>query len=149
MLLKYSAVMYDQCYLMVHNKLPVQERLFRINMARDPYCSCSTATVQDICHFFAHCDRTRRYWDWTKKLTYDLLGLRNVSDEFLLGFKWPKSKRDRDICFLISHYVFIIWDMLMRRKLQTVSEREFFGFLRYKYKEALSIKAVQEITGLL
>ena len=148
-LLVFNREVQEVAFFMIHNKLPVQERLFRINLSRDPYCSCPAAAVQDICHFFSQCDKTRHFWDWTKDIAFALLGLRNVSDKCLLGFQWPKSRRDKEISFLVGHYVYVIWDMLMKRKLQAVCEREFFGFLRFKYKEALSINAVQEIAGLL
>ena len=78
-----------------------------------------------------------------------LLGSRNVTDEALLKYQWPQSSKDREICFLLGHYVFVIWDMLMKRKLQCISEQEFFGYLRFKYKEAFSRNAVREIAGLL
>ena len=147
--LGFNRVVQETSYLMVHNKLPVQERLFRINLSRDPYCSCSSAAVQDTSHFFSTCDRTRRYWDWTKEIALSLLGIINVSDECLLNLKWPKTSKDREICWLIGHYVFIIWDMLIMRKLPTIGDSEFFGFLRYKYKEAFAVQAVREIAGLL
>ena len=134
---------------MVHNKLPVQERLFRINLSKDPYCFCSSAAVQDTSHFFSTCDRTLQYWDWTKEIALSLLGIICVSDECLLNLKWPKTSKDRDICWINGHYVFIIWDMLMMRKLPTIGDLEFFGFLRYKYKEAFAVQAVRERAGLL
>ena len=78
-----------------------------------------------------------------------ILNLRSVNDEDLILFKWPKSRRDQDTCWLIGHYVFIIWDMLYTRRLTAINETEFFGFMKYKYKEALSNKTVSEITDLL
>ena len=45
-------------YMLVHNKLQVQERLFRIGLKNDPYCgSCTGAVVCDIEHFFCSCER--------------------------------------------------------------------------------------------
>ena len=82
--LGFNRVVQETSYLMVHNKLPVQERLFRINLSRDPYCSCSSAAVQDTSHFFSTCDRTLQYWDWTKEIALSLLGIICVSDECLL-----------------------------------------------------------------
>ena len=43
----------ETCYLLVHNKLPVTERLFRIKLRQDPYCSeCDGAQVADTLHYF-------------------------------------------------------------------------------------------------
>ena len=44
----------DAIYLLVHNKLPVRERMFRIGLAGDPYCTqCviwSTSSVR-VCEW--------------------------------------------------------------------------------------------------
>ena len=46
-------------YLAVHNKLTVGERLFRVGLINDPYCShCLSlqgATVHDMKNFFSSC----------------------------------------------------------------------------------------------
>ena len=43
----------DTMYLLLHNKLPVVERLFRIRLRHDPYCrSCIGAEIADVEHFF-------------------------------------------------------------------------------------------------
>ena len=72
-----------------------------------------------------------------------------MDDEALLLFKWPKSRRDQDICWLIGHYVFIVWDMLFSRRLTAINSMEFYGFMKFKYKEALASKVVSEIGDLL
>ena len=47
----------DVLYLLLHNKLPVQERLFRIRIKNDPYCkTCVGAEIADVEHCFAKCD---------------------------------------------------------------------------------------------
>merc|ERR1712120_68319 len=46
----------DVMYLLIHNKLPVQERLFRIRLKNDPYCrTCDGAEIADVEHFFSQC----------------------------------------------------------------------------------------------
>ena len=133
-----------------HNKLPVQERLFRIQLSRDPYCvACPTASIQDVSHYFMKCGRTNYYWNWTKELSYSILGHRNVDEVALLRFNRPKSCRDRDISWLIGHYIFIVCDMLFKKKLKQVGSMEFFGYMRFKYKEAKALNAVTDIAGLL
>ena len=46
----------ETMFLLIHNKLPVSERLFRIGVKVDPYCPhCPGTVTADIEHFF--CDR--------------------------------------------------------------------------------------------
>merc|ERR1712242_199556 len=41
----------DVLFLLLHNKLPVKERLFRIGIKKDPYCfKCTGAEINDIVH---------------------------------------------------------------------------------------------------
>ena len=57
----------DIMFLLIHNKLPVPERLFRIGVKLDPYCSfCPDAVIADIEHFFCNCERTKLGWAWTR-----------------------------------------------------------------------------------
>ena len=148
--LAYTRQIHEVSFLMIHNKLPVQERLFRIQLSKDPYClMCSGAEIQDIPHVFISCDKVLTYWGWTRDLCLSLLGNMNVDEESILKFHWPRSCKDREICWLIGHYAFIVWDMLFRRKLSEVNEKEFFGFLKFKYKEALAANIVSGIAGLL
>ena len=72
----------------------------------------------------------------------EVLGNANVDDESLLNFHWPSSTRDRDISWRIGHYVFIVWDMLFSRKLHIIRQGEFFGYMKFKYKEAIALNKV-------
>ena len=97
-LLSYNREVQETSLLMVHKKLPTQERLFRINLSRDPYCiACSGAQFQDSEHFFMKCDCIENLWSWTKGLCQGLFGSSNLDEEALLKFNWPKSKHDRSI----------------------------------------------------
>ena len=43
----------DVSFLLMHNKLPVKERLFRVGLSNDPYCNfCPSAEICDVEHFF-------------------------------------------------------------------------------------------------
>ena len=45
----------DVMFLLLHNKLPVKERLFRIRVKPDPYCiRCAQAEICDIEQFLTH-----------------------------------------------------------------------------------------------
>ena len=66
-------------FLLIHNKLPVRERLFRIQLAVDPYCEhCfgpSGAVVCDLEHFFCACSRVIQVWERLKVMIVNLLGV--------------------------------------------------------------------------
>ena len=65
----------DVLFLLVHNKLPVPERLFRIGVRNYPYClHCPGAEIADIYHFFCSCKRTGEGWAWVR---LKILGLCN------------------------------------------------------------------------
>ena len=47
----------DIMFLLLHNKLPVMERLFRMRLKPDPYClRCTRAEINDVVHFFCKCE---------------------------------------------------------------------------------------------
>jgi len=49
----------DLSYLLVHNKLPVPERLYRIGVRKDPFCdTCLGHQINDREHFFCYCMAT-------------------------------------------------------------------------------------------
>ena len=65
----------DTLFLLIHNKLPVTERLFRIGLNQDPYCRfCVGAEVCDVEHFFCSCVKTRQAWSWVRLKILDLCG---------------------------------------------------------------------------
>ena len=62
-----STLVRETVFLLVHNKLPVRERLFRIQVVDDPYCTfCFNDTGGVICdkeHVFTSCGYIRDIWD--------------------------------------------------------------------------------------
>ena len=49
----------DMMYLLLRDKKPVQERLYRIKLKVDPYCLyCPGAEFGGIIHYFCECQRT-------------------------------------------------------------------------------------------
>ena len=129
----------DVMYLLIHNKLPVQERLFRIKLRNDPYCqSCVGAEIADIEHFFSLCDGTVGTWTLVKKeiLKYGKFH-NNVEDWRILNLLLPKSRLDKELVWLISSYVLYVWDSIYTRGADVKAD-QFFGFLRFKYKELQS-----------
>ena len=69
--------------MLIHNKLLVLERLFRIEVKQDPYClHCAGAEVADIEHFFSACVRTRQCWSWVR---LNIMGLFHGSQIMFVG----------------------------------------------------------------
>ena len=150
-LMNHSREVQEVSLLLIHNKLPVQERLFRIKLSSDPYCpSCPAAVIQDVDHYFTGCDNTKFFWNWIRNLSQEMLShSTNLEDSSLLNFRWPRSRHARAISWLMSHYIFIVWDMCHVRKLTRINDGAFFGYMRFKYKEALNIGIIAEISGLM
>ena len=126
----------DIMYLMLHNKLPVVERLFRIRLRPDPYCkSCIGAEFGDVEHFFCLCQKTGTVWSWLKGQIVEFGGQQfNVADWELLNLFFPSSKFDKEVVWLISTYVMFVWENGYVRDAE-VKQEQFFGFLSYKYRE--------------
>ena len=126
----------DTMYLLLHNKLPVVERLFRIRLRPDPYCrSCIGAEIADVEHFFCLCLKTGGVWSWIKAQIVKYTGQQlQVSDWELLNFFFPTSNFDQEVVWLISTYVLFVWENVFMRDVD-VKQAQFFGFLTYKYRE--------------
>ena len=134
----------DIMYLMLHNKLPVQERMFRIRLRPDPYCQhCVGAEIADVEHFFCSCEKIARLWSWVKCLVEKLLGQRQIiSDWDLLNLFLPSSDYEMENVWLVSSYVLYVWETVFVRGAEVKIE-QFFGFLTYKYREHQSISKVK------
>lgn len=66
----------DVIYLLLHNNLPIRERMFRIGLATDPYCdSCFSAEICDIEHFFCACPRVSGVWKEVRPMEEGVVGV--------------------------------------------------------------------------
>ena len=99
---------------LLHDKLPVPERLFRIGVMANPYClSCPGQQIADKVHVLTHCLRIRRCWSWLRaKIAGISQGMHQCSDWDLLHIRLPNSMTQREICL-----------------------EKLFGFLTFKYRE--------------
>ena len=125
----------DVLFLLLHNKLPVKERLFRIGMKHDPYClKCAGAEVNDIVHFFCSCVSVCNTWSWLKRqvVQWGQMDAR-VEDEEIVNLCFDKSSRETEIVWLVSNYVLYAWETVHIRKLEVKLDK-FFGFLTFKFK---------------
>ena len=134
----------DVMYLMLHNKLPVRERLFRIRLRPDPYCqTCVGAEISDVEHYFCSCEGIVRAWSWVKSRVGGLVGQQQgLVDWDLLNLFFPSSSYEMEIIWLVSSYVMYVWDTVYVRGVEVKLE-QFFGFLTYKYREHQSVSNVK------
>ena len=150
--LKINMQVQETSFLLVHNKLPVKERIYRIGLARDPYCDfCDTAVFEDTQHYFARCGQVITLWRWVRAVLHLIMGAQadQITDKDLLNFSWASSKSDREVVWLISCYVWFRWNSFESNGSNTVNRRELFGFMRFKYREALQKSLLSPIPGLL
>ena len=122
-------------FLLLHNKLPVKERLFRIGLKHDPYClKCAGAEVNDIVHFFCTCEAVCNTWAWLKSQVVQLghMGA-GVDDWDLINLLFLHSSRDAEIVWLVSYYVLYVWEMMYVKRVEVKLDK-FFGYLTFKYK---------------
>ena len=126
----------DVLFLLLHNKLPVRERLFRIGLKHDPYClECEGAEVNDIVHFFCTCEVVCNTWSWLKRQVVQMGNMgASVEDWDLVNILFVmNSSRESEIIWLLSSYVLYVWEMVHVKKIGIKLEK-FFGFLTFKYK---------------
>ena len=110
----------------------------------DPYCQiCVGAEIADIEHFFTKCEGIVGSWTLVKNeiLRYGNLGS-NIDDWKILNLMFPKSRLDNELIWLVSSYALYVWDSVYVRGAEVRAE-QFFGFLRFKYKELQTRSSIQ------
>ena len=134
----------DVMFLLLHNKLPVPERFFRIRLRADPYCShCCGAEIADVEHFFCLCERISRVWCWVKsQVMKHVSKQQDLEDWDLLNLFLPNSDFEQELVWLMSSYVLFVWDNVFVRGAEVKLE-QFFGFLTYKYRKHQAVSKVQ------
>ena len=101
-------------FMLIHNKLPIPERLFRISVKRDPYCeTCLGAEISDIEHFFCTCTNVSLLWTWTKNRIMTLVQSVGVTDWELLNLLFPHTQYETEVVWLISNYIWFVWENIM------------------------------------
>ena len=122
-----TAAARDTLFLLIHNKLPVRERLFRIGLVVDPYCGvCPGAVIADVEHFFCSCLRVVPVWSWVRGRLLDMLGsFSNISNWELLNLFLPKTSFEKEIVWLIGSFVAGVWSGTFTRKDGSLKEEQF------------------------
>ena len=127
----------DILFLLIHNKLPLQERLFRVGLSVDPYCvTCPGGQYGDVEHFFCGCSKVAQVWSWTRARVLDLLGGNSaqMSNWEIINLIFPKTSRENETIWLVGTYVAKIWEEISVRKCEKMKWEKFFGFLKFKFK---------------
>ena len=127
-------------YLLIHNKLPTTERLFRVNLALDPYCDfCISTSGAEICdrfHFFCACQRVHEAWTQVKNILLPLVSLNpgSISDHDLLTLDFSCGEADIVSVWLVARYVEFTWKHFNSNGALYLKTDELFGYLKFKYK---------------
>ena len=125
----------DIAYLLVHNKLPLPQMLFRLGVKNDPYCGvCDSAQFCDAEHYFCLCKTVSAAWQKIRPKLVSLIGV-DVPDESLIRFMFPVSRYDTEVVWLLGNYLAEIWKLVHIRGDFKVKCEELFGFLKFKYKQ--------------
>ena len=134
-----SPLVKDVMFLLLHNKLPVMERLYRIRVANDPYClSCPGAEIQDIHHYFSDCINVVSVWSHIRKMLLQMLGMsvndQSVTNWDLLNLIFPNQHFESECTWLIGNYVSYVWNAIYIKGQCVISFDQLFGFLKFKFK---------------
>ena len=126
----------DVMFLLLHNKLPVPERLFRISLLNDPYCKkCEGAEISDIEHYFCHCISVAELWLWLRSKVVNMdTSLTSVTDGDLLNLSFNRTSYEKEVTWLVSSFVGFVWDRVHAHE-SSITLNTFFGFLSFKYRE--------------
>ena len=127
-------------FLLVHRKIPVKERLFKIRLSPDPYCdSClgvldASDAVEDFQHFFCSCMKVSHVWSSIRSIINQLHHAVPPDRDILL-LNFSKTKFDTEITWLLGAYLHYIWRWIHDNGNETVDKDQLFGYLRFKFKE--------------
>ena len=130
----------ERMYFLVHNKLPLRERLFRLHSVNDPYClACldlTGAKILDRQHLFCNCMKVAHVWQAVKKLLIETSPnqLSGYNDLDFLTLQVPKTDVETELVWIVSTYVFQTWNMIYENEAPSINIDRMFGFLKFKYK---------------
>ena len=143
----------ESMYLLMHNKLPLVERLFRIRLANDPYCSVclnflGVPVISDRHHFFCLCQQVSELWTSVKQLLNEILN-ESYGDLELLLLSFNSEVFEKEAVWLISTYVYELWRVFVNTGFLPCKE-QMFGFLKFKFKvdQLGSRSKLRDIPGL-
>ena len=127
----------ESLFLLIHNKLPTRERLFRIGIEKDPYCiSCMKDFGCVICdreHMFSTCVSVSEIWKSIRRIIDPLLP-ENVECIKLLTLNFNGGSFATEVSWLMGSYVHEVWRQSYVGD-GKINHDELFGFLKFKFKQ--------------
>lgn len=124
----------ETCFLLVHQKIPVKERLFRIGLRNNPFCDvCPGDQVCNFEHFFCSCSQVVNVWAWVRGKVLSLIG-GDVTDQDLIKFQFPTTTKENEIIWLLANYFEKAWSLISVKRLEVLKLEKFVGYLTFKYK---------------
>ena len=125
-------------FLLIHNKLPIKERLYRCGLSRDPYCDfCMDefgAVTCDIRHYFCSCTRVIETWNDIKAIVTTLISSdddASLSDIDIISLRFTKCQWDTELVWLLGSFAHEVW----QNNFVILNKNKFFGFLKFKFKK--------------
>ena len=95
-------------FSLLHNVLPLQVRLHRLNQVASPACLRCGAPVEDVFHFFAACPRVAAAWECLVFFVSRLCG-GPVSDRSLLFLSFPITVYEIHIIYAVLCFADLAW----------------------------------------
>ena len=138
---------WEICFLLIHRKLPVPERLFRIGVVLDPYClSCIHnigAVESNYEHFFCECLLVCDVWTEIRNTIVQLEPtLSNTSNLDLITLKFKQCENEKELVWIIGSYLAEVWRLLKTHGQIKIQAAKVFGFLKFKYKVEQHLKMI-------
>ena len=138
-----SSQEFDCLYLLIHNKLPVPERLYRIGVRDSHSCNLCPGLVSDLSHYFCTCVRTSVIWTWVRSKISKIVNVQQCSDWEVLNLVFPTTNSEKAIVWLIGVFVEYVWSSS-----NDITLDKFFGYLSFKYKEGGGSSKIGWLEGL-
>ena len=86
-------------------------------------------------HYFSKCEGIVGAWTAVKTEILRYGKFKTIVDDWkILNLMFPKSRLDNELVWIVSSYALYVWDSVYSRGAD-VREEQFFGFLKFKYKE--------------
>ena len=138
---------WEICFLLIHMKLPVPERLFRIGVVMDPYClSCMHnigAVESNSEHFFCECLLVCDVWTEIRNTIVQLEPtLSNTSNLDLITLKFKQCENEKELVWIIGSYLAEVWRLMTTHGQIRIQAVKVFGFLKFKYKLEQHLKMI-------
>ena len=60
---------------------------------------------------------------------------RDITDWDVINLFFPKSRHDKEIVWMLTHYVIYVWESVYVKE-SDVKLEQFIGYLKFKYKQS-------------